>query len=48
MGLELPGLELAERLYASLSQQGLGRKGTQALILELERLAGSAGPSPTP
>jgi len=36
MGLALPGLELAERLYARLVAQGHGRKGIQALLLALE------------
>jgi 3-hydroxyisobutyrate dehydrogenase len=35
MGLELPGLELAERLYSGLLAQGHGRKGIQALVLAL-------------
>ncbi|MEO6026181.1 MAG: NAD(P)-dependent oxidoreductase [Candidatus Binatia bacterium] len=38
MGLELPGLALAERLYASLVDAGHGRKGIQALILALDRV----------
>jgi 3-hydroxyisobutyrate dehydrogenase len=37
MGLVLPGLELAERLYAGLVAQGHGRKGIQALVLALEQ-----------
>jgi 3-hydroxyisobutyrate dehydrogenase len=37
MGLVLPGLELAERLYARLVAQGHGRKGIQALLLALEQ-----------
>jgi 3-hydroxyisobutyrate dehydrogenase len=36
MGLVLPGLALAERLYARLVAQGHGRKGIQALLLALE------------
>jgi 3-hydroxyisobutyrate dehydrogenase len=36
IGLRLPGLELAERLYAALAAEGHGRKGIQALILALE------------
>ena len=39
MGLALPGLELAERLYREVAALGHGRSGTQALILALERLA---------
>ena len=38
MGLELPGLALAERLYAALAEAGHGRKGIQALVLALDRL----------
>lgn len=38
MGLELPGLELAERLYAALDETGHGRNGIQALVLALDRL----------
>jgi 3-hydroxyisobutyrate dehydrogenase len=37
MGLTLPGLELAERLYAGLVAEGHGRKGIQALLLALDR-----------
>ncbi|NJP40478.1 NAD(P)-dependent oxidoreductase [Oscillospiraceae bacterium HV4-5-C5C] len=33
MKLELPGLQLALRLYQQLEQEGLGQKGTQALYL---------------
>lgn len=39
MGLALPGLELAEKLYRRVQQMGLGRKGTQALYLALEKMA---------
>jgi 3-hydroxyisobutyrate dehydrogenase len=42
MGLALPGLELAERLYREVALQGHARSGTQALIIALERLATSA------
>ncbi len=38
MGLVLPGLELAERLYAGLVAAGQGRDGIQALILALDAL----------
>lgn len=38
-GLELPGLELAHRLYLKVQELGHGRDGTQALILALEALA---------
>jgi 3-hydroxyisobutyrate dehydrogenase len=40
MKLDLPGLSLAKRLYDQVDQQGLGRKGTQALMLALERANG--------
>ena len=40
LGLELPGLELARELYEASKRHGLGRKGTQALMLEIRRLAG--------
>ena len=36
MGLTLPGLELAERLYARLIAMGHARKGIQALVLALD------------
>ena len=36
MKLRLPGLELAERLYAGLVDAGHGRKGIQALTLALD------------
>lgn len=32
MGLELPGLELAEKMYKSLAEKGEENRGTQALI----------------
>lgn len=38
MGLELPGLALAHKLYASLLEQGHGKDGTQALTLALEAM----------
>lgn len=40
MALDLPGLALAERLYAELAAAGHGRDGTQALVLALARLSG--------
>lgn len=40
MRLPAPGLALAHELYVSLQAQGLGRKGTQSLILALARMAG--------
>ncbi|KAL1508108.1 hypothetical protein AB1Y20_007700 [Prymnesium parvum] len=36
MGLKLPGLALAHKLYESLLRHGHGKDGTQALILALE------------
>jgi 3-hydroxyisobutyrate dehydrogenase len=41
MGLVLPGLDLAERLYAALVAAGHGRKGIQALMLALEKVSPS-------
>jgi 3-hydroxyisobutyrate dehydrogenase len=35
-GLDLPGLEMAERFYREAKTEGLGSKGTQALLLLLE------------
>lgn len=32
MGLELPGLMLAEKMYETLAERGLSEEGTQALI----------------
>lgn len=40
MNLDLPGLSLAYQLYTSVKEIGYGKKGTQALILGLERLSG--------
>jgi 3-hydroxyisobutyrate dehydrogenase len=40
LGLCLPGLALAEQLYLAVQAQGYGRKGTHALMLALEQLAG--------
>lgn len=39
MNLSLPGLALAEQLYRAVEAQGLGRKGTHALMLALARLS---------
>ncbi len=39
MNLALPGLALAEQLYRAVEAQGLGRKGTHALLLALARLS---------
>lgn len=38
MNLALPGLGLAKQLYEAVRAQGLGRKGTHALLLALEHL----------
>jgi 3-hydroxyisobutyrate dehydrogenase len=43
-GLDLPGLELARRLYEDLLVQGGGRLGTQALVAALARTAGRDWP----
>jgi 3-hydroxyisobutyrate dehydrogenase len=40
MNLSLPGLGLAKQLYESVRAIGYGRKGTQALLLALERMSG--------
>lgn len=39
MKLALPGLALAEQLYRAVEAQGLGRKGTHALLLALAELS---------
>jgi 3-hydroxyisobutyrate dehydrogenase len=39
MRLSLPGLALAEQLYLAAQGQGLGQKGTQALLVALARLS---------
>ncbi len=39
MALCLPGLALVNQLYLAVQANGLGRKGTQALMLALEQLA---------
>jgi 3-hydroxyisobutyrate dehydrogenase len=39
MKLALPGLALAEQLYRAVEAQGLGRKGTHALMLALAKLS---------
>jgi 3-hydroxyisobutyrate dehydrogenase len=38
MNLELPGLELAMKLYTKTAELGYGRKGTQALLLALREM----------
>src|SRR5205807_4231792 len=40
MGIVMPGLALANQLYLAVQAQGYGRKGTHALMLALEHLAG--------
>lgn len=42
MGLELPGLALAEQLYQEVAAQGHSRDGTQSLILALAKHSGVA------
>ena len=39
MGLAMPGLALAEQLYRAVEARGMGRKGTQALVLALADLS---------
>jgi 3-hydroxyisobutyrate dehydrogenase len=39
MKLPMPGLALAEQLYRAVEAQGMGRKGTQALVLALAELS---------
>jgi 3-hydroxyisobutyrate dehydrogenase len=39
MKLPMPGLALAEQLYRAVEAQGMGRKGTQALMLALAELS---------
>ena len=51
MGIDLPGLALAESLYGGILAQGGGRMGTQALVLALaqqSRLAWPTAPPPQP
>jgi 3-hydroxyisobutyrate dehydrogenase len=38
MNLSLPGLGLAKQLYEAVRAQGMGRKGTHALLVALETL----------
>ena len=38
MNLCLPGLALAKQLYEAVRAQGMGRKGTQALMVALEHI----------
>jgi 3-hydroxyisobutyrate dehydrogenase len=39
MRLAMPGLALVHQLYTALAAQGDGRRGTQALVLALERIS---------
>ncbi len=39
MGLTLPGLSLVHQLDIATKAQGYGRKGTQALLLALEKIS---------
>lgn len=43
LGLTLPGLELAQTLYAELERMGHGKSGTQALALALDAINPSKG-----
>lgn len=38
MGIKLPGLELAFSLYKTMMEDGLNKKGTQGLMLALEKI----------
>src|SRR4029077_20301775 len=40
MNLCLPGLGLTKQLYEAVRAQGMGRKGTQSLLLALEQING--------
>jgi 3-hydroxyisobutyrate dehydrogenase len=44
MGLCLPGLALAHQLYVAVQAQGMGRKGTHALMMALERISNVTPP----
>jgi 3-hydroxyisobutyrate dehydrogenase len=46
MNIALPGLALVHQLYTALRAQGDGRRGTQALMLALERMS-KTGPDAT-
>ena len=46
MGLKLRGLELAEQLYRDVAAQGMGRHGTQSLILALAKASGAEWQQP--
>ena len=45
MGLAMPGLALVHQLYLALKAQGHGRRGTQALVLALERVSNVTRPA---
>jgi 3-hydroxyisobutyrate dehydrogenase len=45
MNLPLPGLALAHQLYITVQALGHGRKGTHALMLAIEHIAGVSEPS---
>jgi 3-hydroxyisobutyrate dehydrogenase len=40
MDLSMPGLALAEELYARAEEHGLGGRGTHALVLALADMSG--------
>jgi len=44
MGLVLPGVELAERLYLAAQDLGHGRSGTQALVIAIAHVSGLTWP----
>jgi 3-hydroxyisobutyrate dehydrogenase len=44
MRLAMPGLALVHQLYLALQAQGGGRRGTQALVLALERISNVSRP----
>jgi len=46
MNLPLPGLALVHQLYVTVQALGHGRKGTHALMLALEHMAGMSGSQP--
>lgn len=48
LAIDLPGLALAESLYARLLEEGKGRLGTQALVLALAAQARCQWPAPQP
>lgn len=48
MKLNVPGLELALKLYQELEAMGHGRKGTQALMLAFEKMSNIEIPKPAP